>query len=276
MGVWLGFPTSGFSSVIRSLVRMIDLIGAPCALLARGRVRSFLFHSVAAPGRPTSDTPMHSVAVAEAFFDWIAAHATTVSPTAAIPGSCVERSEGAMHTRVLLTFDDGCEDNYTVVFPALLERRLIATFFIPIRAIGRKGHLTRSMIQEMGNHGMAIGSHTVNHPHLPRQSVDCVRSELNVSKAELETLTGRPCVSLAYPYGEYTPMVCEIAQGVGYQCAFKGSPVGRGTDAWAIPRTSLPDPASNFDFVARIYGCYELRKRTTERVLHFVRSLHAG
>jgi len=45
-------------------------------------------------------------------------------------------------------------------------------------------------------------------------------TELRRSKLAIEALTGRPCRSLAWPFGAVDARCCEVAQGVGYEVAF--------------------------------------------------------
>lgn len=250
------------------MARIIDVAAAvPCSLLNQARVRAFLFHSVRPSVAPASDIPTHNSRLVEDFFSWLESKARTVPLAAAIAKSDESGGTANRLSPVLLTFDDAFEDNYTVVFPALLNRGLTAAFFIPTALADRKGHLTRAMIREMSNRGMSIGSHTVTHPHLSRQSPRGVRRELTDSKLFLEDLTGRECASLAYPYGDHTSAVRMIAREAGYRCCFTGSPEDSGSDRWKIGRSSVPAWASKLDFIARVYGGYQLRKQLTKRLV---------
>jgi peptidoglycan/xylan/chitin deacetylase (PgdA/CDA1 family) len=86
--------------------------------------------------------------------------------------------------------------------------------------------------------GVAIGSHTVSHPHLPRLSDIELLRELSDSKAEIEAQLGRACTELAYPYGEHDERVRAAARAAGYGWAFAlwG---GRRGDPYALPRLDL-------------------------------------
>ena len=57
--------------------------------------------------------------------------------------------------------------------------------------------------------GWEIGSHTRTHPGLPRLDDEPLRDELEGSRAEVEEHLGRPCRSLAYPYGDLDGRVAE-------------------------------------------------------------------
>ncbi len=66
--------------------------------------------------------------------------------------------------------------------------------------------------------GFEIGSHGDEHRNMvlnPNRE-----TELRRSKLAIEALTGRPCRSLAWPFGAVDARCCEVAQGVGYEVAF--------------------------------------------------------
>ena len=67
--------------------------------------------------------------------------------------------------------------------------------------------------------GWEIGSHTRTHPHLTTIGDDQLRSELVDSRERIETRLGRPCPTLAYPYGDHDERVVEAAGAAGYSAA---------------------------------------------------------
>ncbi|MEA2419735.1 MAG: hypothetical protein QOE60_1941 [Thermoleophilaceae bacterium] len=67
--------------------------------------------------------------------------------------------------------------------------------------------------------GWEIGSHTRTHPHLTEVDDETLRAELEESRATLEQRLGRPCRTLAYPYGDYDERVVAAAAAAGYAAA---------------------------------------------------------
>src|SRR5689334_2504048 len=64
-------------------------------------------------------------------------------------------SEGSLPGKpVVLTFDDGYSDAYTMVYPVLKARHMTATFFIITGEVGQPGFLTWDEIKEMAANGM--------------------------------------------------------------------------------------------------------------------------
>ena len=94
-------------------------------------------------------------------------------------------------------------------------------------------------LREIAGRGVTIGSHTVNHPHLPELADSELDRELGDSRARIEDELGRPCTLFAYPYGEHDARVRAAVRRVGYEAAFAlwaGSLAG---DRYALPRVDL-------------------------------------
>ncbi|MBA3264423.1 MAG: polysaccharide deacetylase family protein, partial [Thermoleophilaceae bacterium] len=64
---------------------------------------------------------------------------------------------------------------------------------------------------ELADAGWEIGSHTRTHPHLTTLDDESLRSELVESRATVEQRLGRPCPTLAYPYGDHDERVVAAA-----------------------------------------------------------------
>jgi len=77
-------------------------------------------------------------------------------------------------------------------------------------------------IRAMRRGGIAIGSHTVTHPILSRQSSERVWDEVTRSKKEIEEAIGEPVTLFAYPNGrpeDYTPETVALVRRAGYDVA---------------------------------------------------------
>lgn len=114
---------------------------------------------------------------------------------------------------VFLTFDDGYEANYTEIFPILQKYGAKITIFLMINNIAAE-KFTVEMIREMSDSGLVkFESHTVSHPDLASISSNDARlaSELEDSKKQVEEITGKSVVALAYPAGKFNAKVKEKA-----------------------------------------------------------------
>jgi peptidoglycan/xylan/chitin deacetylase (PgdA/CDA1 family) len=129
---------------------------------------------------------------------------------------------------VVITFDDGFETFYTQAFPLLEDYGVKVTLFPIAGFVGRRSewdalplqqHLSKGQIREISDCGHEIGSHTMTHADLTMLPMHDLERELRDSKAVLEEITGRPVVSLSFPFGSWNRRVWETAQSIGYTSA---------------------------------------------------------
>lgn len=128
----------------------------------------------------------------------------------------VFRPDGREEARWMITFDDGNISDYDIVFPALIERNMQATFFLITDRIGVDGYVNWSQIKEMHDHGMCIGSHSRTHRRMTSLSANEAMQEFSVSKQQLEDFLGAPVESFSYPFGESSPKLHQIGFDAGY------------------------------------------------------------
>ena len=136
--------------------------------------------------------------------------------TAYMQGSPVKLPEKP----VLITFDDGYEDNYTQAFPVLKQEGFRAAIFMVQSNFNRKNRLSVQQIQEMEQAGIEIGSHTRSHPNLTKLAASALEQEVGQSRRGVERLAGRPIDYFAYPGGFYNLEVLEKTAQSGYAGAF--------------------------------------------------------
>jgi peptidoglycan/xylan/chitin deacetylase (PgdA/CDA1 family) len=108
-----------------------------------------------------------------------------------------------------LTFDDGWEDNYTTVLPALNTygfkiTQYLCTQYLTDEYSGSELYKILAFAQA----GHEIGSHSVTHPFLTQVSSSELSYELSYSKTYLESIFGTGSISsFATPYGDYNDTV---------------------------------------------------------------------
>ncbi len=122
---------------------------------------------------------------------------------------------------VMLTFDDGWIEDYTVAFPALRAHGMRGTFFVPTMYAdaGGKTLMNWTQILEMDAAGMEFGGHTLNHANLKQVSAAEAVRQLTTSKLKLEQKLGHPTVAFAYPFGAANPAIIALVKQAGYQAA---------------------------------------------------------
>jgi peptidoglycan/xylan/chitin deacetylase (PgdA/CDA1 family) len=119
---------------------------------------------------------------------------------------------------VILTFDDGYEDNYTYAFPLLEQYGTTGTFFIITDFINqaRPGYMTWPQIEAMAAAGQRFGSHSRDHPDLAGQSVDYLVWQALGGKETIEEHLGYHPRWIAYPAGSYDAQTIAVYGSAGY------------------------------------------------------------
>jgi peptidoglycan/xylan/chitin deacetylase (PgdA/CDA1 family) len=120
---------------------------------------------------------------------------------------------------VVITFDDGFVGNERHALAILRKHRFVATFFIVTERVGTPHMMSWDQLRKLAASGMAIESHTANHPLF--SSIDAVqtRKELVDSKRSIEAHLGNKVRHMSLPFGDSNPFVAQTARDLGYQSA---------------------------------------------------------
>lgn len=148
---------------------------------------------------------------------------------------------------VILTFDDGWENQYHYAFPILKKYHMTATFYIFTNPIGKKPHfLTWNQIKEMDDAGMTIAAHTITHPYLQKISDAQLRREIFKSKQILEKHLEHPVLHFSSPFGFSDTNIEALLKGAGYRT---GRTTYKGVyqdDPWRLRGILVSDSFDNF------------------------------
>lgn len=121
---------------------------------------------------------------------------------------------------VVITFDDGWENQYLYAFPLLKKYDDTATFFIFTDAINYDNFMTWDQLRRMDEAGMTIGGHTRTHPYLPSITNKAdLENEIGNGKSITEKELGHSIAIFAYPFGHYTDEIIKIVKDAGYAAA---------------------------------------------------------
>jgi len=181
----------------------------------------------------------------------------------------IKHNKSMPHNTIVLTLDDGYEDNYLNAFPILKKYNLPATIFVWVNKIGEPGFLKEAQIRQMSNSGIiTIGSHTLSHSHLPSLTSERqVAQEIFASKQRLEQIIRKPVTTFSYPIGGFNEKIRSLVIQAGYDTAVATSPGLRypNNDPYAIKRVRISQSSKNlFVFWFETSGLYkyllELRK----------------
>ena len=158
---------------------------------------------------------------------------------------------------VMITFDDGYEDNYVNAYPILKKYGFKATIFVVTSFLdkNKKGYMSWDQAREMDANGISIQSHTVDHKPMTDLTDDQLRMELVDSKKKAEKELGHPVNYMAYPTGTYNLHIAQMVKEAGYKAAFtiKYGNVDKASNIYALERVPIfHTEQTNKDFMERI------------------------
>lgn len=165
-----------------------------------------------------------------------------------------------------LTFDDGMENNLSVLAPILREYALPATVYVVSGLLGRPNPwmdpragarmMTADELRELAAAGVEIGAHTVTHPDLSALGDQACRREVRESRDTLRDVTGAPVASFAYPFFGHGSTAVAAVRAAGFSSAV----IGAGRQDWeplTMARAMITGVDGLAAFVAKLAGVYE-------------------
>ncbi len=141
---------------------------------------------------------------------------------------------------VIITFDDGYENNYTQAYPILKKYGFNATIFLTTGFMDKPLFLKKHQVEEMKGL-INFQSHAVTHPHLTDLNQEKMEFELSESKKILEALTGGEVNAFAYPFGDYNSKVLTMTKKYyKYAVLNEGDIYREGDNLLEIKRVYIP------------------------------------
>lgn len=179
---------------------------------------------------------------------------------------------------VILTFDDGYEDNFHLLFPLLKRYGVKAVIYLvsgcsantwdASRGERPLNLLTDAQCAEMLASGLVeFGAHSVTHPDLSTMTPADVCTEISNSKAELQARLGISVSTFAYPYGRLNGEVKAIVQRAGYRfgIATHSGPLVLHEDPFQVRRIVVFPNTSLRRFKRKVTGQYTFYRAQQSR-----------
>ena len=143
---------------------------------------------------------------------------------------------------IMITFDDGYEDNYQNAYPILKKYGFTGTIFVITDFVSNQpNYLTWEQIKEMKANGMDFQSHTASHKSMTELTEAQLKDELTKSKQTLDTQLNQDTKFMAYPTGTYNLYIAKLVNDAGYRGAFtiKYGNVDRASNIYALERVPI-------------------------------------
>ncbi len=173
-----------------------------------------------------------------------------------------------LRNKVIITFDDGYEDNYRLLFPLLKKYNFRAVIYL-VTQIGynawgvkegepRVDMMTDVQKREMCVYGVEMGGHTQTHVDLSRCTDAELVKEIGDCRADVERLVNKKVISFAYPFGGISEKVKRATKEAGYKFAVSTNtgPKEFGADNFQIRRIEVTPKTSLRSFKSKVSGYY--------------------
>ncbi len=114
-----------------------------------------------------------------------------------LPTKYVIRKYGYKPGKIVLTFDDGPDPDFTPRILDILKREKVpAAFFV----VGSMGEKNIQLLKRIYDEGFEIGNHTFLHPDISTVSLERVNLELNSTRKLIESVTGHSTILFRPPF----------------------------------------------------------------------------
>lgn len=174
-----------------------------------------------------------------------------------------------------ITFDDGFRNVFENALPVLSDLGFTSTnYFVANQFSGGnvwdQGKnipfsplMSVEQVRAWAAAGQEVGSHTLDHVHLPQVSTDEARRQIGLAREILMQESGSHVTAFCYPYGDFKSEHALFAKEAGYKNA---TTTNRGLanaadDPFLLPRVGIWRTTHMFRFLQKCLTRHEDRRR---------------
>ena len=183
----------------------------------------------------------------------------------ALPSGYVVRRSGYIPKKLVLTFDDGPDPNFTPqILDILKQEQVPATFFI----IGSQGETNPGLVRRIWDEGHELGNHTFSHPNLGQTGDSRTLLEISATQRLIETLTGHTTTLFRPPYAiDVEPRTAQDLKPIMLASRYNFLSVGEQLDPqdW---NEHLVDSSGNTGAARIVQSVWEDRDKGSVILLH--------
>lgn len=176
----------------------------------------------------------------------------------------VETKQPIPRRTVVLTFDDGYEDNYFNAWPILKRYNFPATIFLVSGSIGQTLYskqnipfriLDWSQIQKMHQSGLIdFQPHSLTHQKLSQIDLEQAKDEIKKSKDIIEKQLNKDCRLFAYPKEDFNEGIIRILKENNFRSALtiNNGLVDENSDLFKLLRKSINAETNMIQFKGKL------------------------
>lgn len=133
----------------------------------------------------------------------------------------LKTGRGLPEKPVILSFDDGKDNQHQTALPEVLKRGMTATWYIMTVVLNSKGWTKPDDVRRMADQGITIGSHTWDHHDVRKYTSDDFVVQYEQARETLQKASGQAVESFAFPYGAWNEAALAPLEAAGYTTAFQ-------------------------------------------------------
>lgn len=174
-----------------------------------------------------------------------------------------------------ITFDDGFRNVFTHALPVLTELGFTSTNYLVAHQFdggnvwdaNNNVPFSPLMSKEeaivWAHSGQEVGSHTLDHVHLPEMPMEQARKQIVQSRQVLSDAVGQDVTAFCYPYGHFKAEHAEMAAEAGYLNATttKRGLAGPHDGPYLLPRVGIWRTTHMLRFFQKCLTRHEDRRR---------------
>ncbi|GLP95949.1 polysaccharide deacetylase family protein [Paraferrimonas sedimenticola] len=172
--------------------------------------------------------------------------------------AAIQQGKALAENTVVITFDDGYQNNFDNARPILRQHGFPYTVFVAAEPIHQKQRpmMSWQTLKQMADEGAEIANHSWSHNHLVHRRTDethsqwlaRIQGDLQKAERDIEKYTGQSWKTLAYPFGEFDADLKNLLKQMGYVGIGQHSgAVGLTSDLQALPRFPMADAFADMD-----------------------------